>query len=80
MTAREITPQGREALADARVCHEILRDHKAQAAIAARERRTAVLRASRGGASYRVIAAELGLSMPSVQHLVDAAKAAEDQA
>ena len=77
MRARELTPQGREALAEARVCNEILRDARAQAAAAAHERRTAVLRASRGGASYRVIARELGLSMPSIQHLVDAAKAAE---
>jgi len=79
MTRRELTPQGREALADARVSNDVLRDAKAQAALAAQERRKAVLRASRGGASYRVIARELGLSMPSVQHLVDAARATEDQ-
>lgn len=77
MRARELTPQGREALSEARVSNEVLRDHRAQAALAAEERRAAVLRASRGGASYRVIAKELGLSMPSIQHLVDVAKAAE---
>lgn|GEM_PF-7109404 len=80
MKAKELTPLGREALAEARVSNEIFRDAKAQAAVAARARRAAVLRASRGGASYRVIASELGLSMPSVQHLVDAARTAEDRA
>ena len=79
MRARELTPQGREALAEARVSNEVLRDARAQAALAAAERRAAVLRANRGGASYRVIARELDLSMPSIQHLVDAAKAAEAQ-
>ena len=79
MKTRELTPVGREALSHARVCNDVLRDHRAQAALAAEERRTAVLQASRGGASYRVIAKELGLSMPAIQHLIDAAKATEAQ-
>lgn len=79
VTRRIITPDGEAALARALASHEAVTDARATAKGAAVDRRVEVLRANRGGASYRVIAAALGLSMPSIQHLVDAAKAAEGQ-
>ena len=74
---RVVTADGTHALARALASHQALTDARAVAHHAAASRRIEVLAANRGGASYRVIAAVLGVSMPSVQHLVDAAKADE---
>ena len=74
---RVVTPDGAIALSRALDSHQALTDARATARHAAASRRVEVLAANRGGASYRVIATALGVSMPSVQHLVDAAKADE---
>jgi DNA-directed RNA polymerase specialized sigma24 family protein len=76
---RAVTPEGRDALAEARAVTDQVRDARSLMAGLAAARRAAVLRANRGGASYGVIAAELGISHASAQQLVNAGKAQEGE-
>lgn len=76
MTRRTVTPDGREALAEARAATDLVRDARAAVASHDARRRDAVLRANLGGASYRVIAQTLGVSVGNVQQLVIAARGA----
>ncbi len=75
MTRREITPQGLRALAEAHGLTDQVRAARACVDRLAAARRAAVLRAHDGGASYGVIASELGISRDHVQQLVSAARA-----
>ena len=69
-----LTPEGRESLTEAVAETDLLRDARSQVASHADARRRAVLRANLGGASYRVIAEALGVSVAGVQQLVNAAR------
>lgn len=69
-----LTPEGREAFAEAKAAADLVRDHKDQARYYATERCLAVRRASEHGASYRMIAAALGVSIGMVQQWMAAAK------
>lgn len=73
-TRRVLTPEGREALEEARVASDMARDAREQAAVCAERRRRAVLAANLGGASYRTIAGALGTSVGNVQQLIIAAR------
>ena len=75
MTRRAITPQGLRALAEAHALTDDMRAARACADRLADARRAAVLRAHDAGASYGVIAGELGISRDQVQQIVAAARA-----
>lgn len=72
---RTLTPQGAEALDVARATTDLVREARQQVIELAERRRRAVLAANQGGASYRVIAQALGISVAGVQQLVIAARA-----
>lgn len=74
MKRLEITPEGRDALAEARAETDLARDHRLLAAGHARRRCQAVLRANAHGASYRVIADACGVSLGMVQQWMTAAR------
>ena len=69
-----LTPDGREALAEARAAYDLVRDHRQQAAVAARRRSLAVMRANANGASYRVLAEGLDVSIGMIQQWMAAAR------
>lgn len=71
---RPLTPAAREALGLAAAATDLVRDALEQMQTYADCRRRAVLRAVREGATYSRVAAELGVSVGSVQHLVDSAR------
>jgi len=68
-----LTEGGREALADARAAADLVRDHRDRARAHAGERARAVRRANENGASYRVIAESLDVSLGMVQQFMAAA-------
>ena len=68
-----ITPEGQDALAEAVVAADLVRDHRDQAAGYAAQRARAVQSASRHGVSYRQIARALGVSIGMVQQWMRAA-------
>lgn len=72
---RTLTPQGAEALDEARVTTDLVHEARRQVLDLADRRRRAVLAANAGGASYRVIAQALGISVAGVQQLMIAARA-----
>lgn len=67
-----LTPAGRQALAEARAAADLVADHRGLAKTNAAARARAVRRASEGGASYRVIAAALDVSVGMVQQFMAA--------
>ena len=69
-----ITPEGREALAEAVVAAELVRDHREQASRYAAQRARAVMRANQHGVSYRQIAAALSVSIGMAQQWMYAAR------
>ena len=72
---RTLTAQGAEALDEARAATDLVREARRQVIDLADQRRRAVLAANAGGASYRVIAQALGISVAGVQQLMIAARA-----
>lgn len=68
-----ITPEGREALIEAVFAADLIRDHREQAKGYAAQRARAVKRANQHGASYRVIAAAMDVSIGMVQQWMRAA-------
>lgn len=75
-----ITPEGREALTEAQVAADLVRDHREQATRCAVQRARAVMRASQHGVSYRQIADALSVSIGMVQQWMRAAlRLDEDQ-
>lgn len=76
-TARPLPREAREALTDAVAATDLVRDAHLRMQAHADDRRRAVLRASRAGASYRRIACELGVSVGNVQQLVTLAREKE---
>ena len=72
---RVLTPQGAEALDEARATTDLVHEARRQVLDLADRRRRAVLAANDGGASYRVIAQALGISVAGVQQLMIAARA-----
>lgn len=68
-----VTPEGREALTEAVVAADLVRDHRQQAKGYAAQRARAVMRANQHGASYRVIAAAMDVSIGMVQQWMRAA-------
>jgi len=71
---RVLTPQGAEALDEARLTTDLVHEARRQVLDLADRRRRAVLAANTGGASYRVIAQALGISVAGVQQLMIAAR------
>lgn len=69
-----LTPEGRDALAEARAASDLVRDHRQQAATAAERRFLAVMEANSNGASYRVLADVLDVSIGMVQQWMAAAR------
>ena len=69
------SPEGRDALIEARVAADLVRDHREQAARYAAQRARAVMRANQHGASCRVIAAAMDVSIGMVQQWMTAAHA-----
>lgn len=69
-----LTPQGREALDEAAATTDLVHEARRQVVDLADRRRRAVLAANTGGASYRVIAQTLGISVAGVQQLMIAAR------
>lgn len=68
--ARPLTADGLEALDEVRLAEDLLREaRRTQVGLAAR-RRSAVVRARAVGVTYRRLAAELGVTVPAVHHLV----------
>lgn len=74
-----ITAEGREALTEAVVAADLVRDHREQAARYAAQRARAVLRANRCGVSYRQIADALSVSLGMSQQWMRAALRLEEQ-
>ena len=72
---RVLTLQGAEALDEARLTTDLVQEARRQVLDLADRRRRAVLAANTGGASYRVIAQALGISVAGVQQLIIAARA-----
>ncbi len=72
---RVLTEQGREALDEARMTTDLVHEARREVADLAERRRRAVLAANLGGASYRVIAQALGISVAGVQKLMVEARA-----
>jgi len=70
---RVVTPEGREALTEAVFAADLVRDHREQATRYAHQRARAVMRANQHGASFRVIAAALDVSIGMVQQWMRAA-------
>jgi len=68
-------PEGRDALVEAHVAADLVRDHREQAARYSAQRARAVMRANQHGASYRVIAAAMDVSIGMVQQWMTAAHA-----
>ncbi len=68
------TSEGRDALAEARAASDLVRDHRQQAAAAAERRFLAVMEANNNGASYRVLADALDVSIGMVQQWMAAAR------
>ena len=73
-----ITLEGREALTEAVVAADLVRDHREQAKGYAAQRARAVKRANQHGASYRQIADALSVSIGMVQQWMRAAVRLED--
>lgn len=73
MKRRVVTPEGREALTEAVFAADLVRDHREQATRYAHQRARAVMRANQHGASFRVIAAALDVSIGMVQQWMRAA-------
>jgi len=71
---RVLTPQGADALDEARATSDLVQEARRQVRDLADRRRLAVLRANTGGASYSVIAGALGISVGGVQQLMIAAR------
>ncbi len=69
-----LTPEGRDALAEARAASDLVRDHRQQAAAAAERRFLAVMETNAEGASYRVLADALDVSIGMVQQWMAAAR------
>ncbi len=76
-TARPLPDEAQAALAEAAASTDIGRDARLRMQSHAEDRRRAVLRASRSGASYRRIACELGVSAGNVQQLIALAREKE---
>lgn len=74
---RPVSPEARDALADALAAGDLVHDAREQMTVHADLRRRAVLRASRAGASHRRIAAALGVSPGNVGQLVEQARVRE---
>lgn len=72
-TPRLITPEGREAIEDAKAAGDLVRDARRTVFRLAERRRAAVVRARRAGVPYRRLADELGVSVGSIQQLVSRA-------
>ena len=72
---RVLTQQGAAALDEARATTDLVHEARQQVLDLADRRRRAVLAANTGGASYRVIAQALGISVAGVQQLMIAARA-----
>jgi len=72
---RVLTAEGAEALDEARATTDLVHEARRQVLDLADRRRRAVLAANTGGASYRVIAQALGISVAGVQQLMIAARA-----
>ena len=72
---RVLTQQGAEALDEARATADLVQEARRQVLDLADRRRRAVLAANTGGASYRVIAQALGISVAGVHQLMIAARA-----
>ena len=70
-----LTEQGREALDEAAATTDLVHEARRQVLDLADRRRRAVLAANDGGASYRVIAQALSISVGGVQQLIIAARA-----
>ena len=73
---RTLSAQGAEALDEARATTDLVHEARRQVIDLADRRRQAVLAANTGGASYRVIARALGISVAGVQQLMIAARSA----
>ena len=67
--------EARDALIEARVAADLVRDHREQASRYAAQRARAVMRANQHGASYRAIAAAMDVSIGMVQQWMAAAHA-----
>lgn len=66
----QVTPEGREAIEEARLAADLLHEaRRTQFGLAAR-RRGAVVRARQAGVPYRRLASELGVSVGAIQRLV----------
>lgn len=74
MKRATITPEGRDALAEAQVASDLVREHRQQAAAAAQWRFLAVMEANKHGASYRVLADALDVSLGMIQQWMAAAR------
>lgn len=70
-----MTPLGEQALDEARLATDLVHEARREVLDLAGRRRRAVLAANEGGASYRVIARALGVSVAAVQQLMAAARA-----
>jgi len=68
-----VTPEGQDALTEAVVAADLVRDHREQATRYATQRARAVRRASQHGVSYRQIAEALSVSIGMVQQWMRAA-------
>ena len=68
------TSEGLDALAEAQVASELVRDHRQQAAAAAQWRFLAVREANAHGVSYRVMADALDVSIGMIQQWMTAAR------
>lgn len=77
---RPLTAAGREALEEVRAATDLVLDARQAMRGHADRRRRAVLRATECGVPYRRIAEEIGVSVGTVQQLVNGARAAEDGA
>ncbi len=75
-----ITPEGRDALTEAQVAADLVRDHREQASRYAAQRARAVMRANQHGVSYRQIAVALSVSIGMVQQWMRAALRLDEDA
>jgi len=73
VTRGVVTPEGREALTEAVFAADLVRDHRVLVTRYAAQRARAVMRANQHGASYRVIAAAMEVSIGMVQQWMRAA-------
>jgi len=69
-----LTPEGRDALTETRPASDLVRDQRQQAAAATERRFLAVMEANTYGASYRLLADALDVSIGMIQQLMATAR------